>query len=88
MRVAEGHSHDSIPPLGLNPQGRGNFRKKWEMGDVALVYQDRMHGSPRQVLMHAQVRSRPARTFLHQCLCNQPSILGTTGGIVGDDDPT
>ena len=47
VRVAEGHGHDSIPPLGPSPRGRGNFRKEWEMGDVAWVYQDRMCGSPR-----------------------------------------
>ena len=87
MRVAGGHSCDSIPPLGPSPQGRGNFRKEWELGDVARVYRDRMCGSPRQVPMHAQVRWQPARTFLRQCLHTQPSVLGTTGGIVSDDDP-
>ena len=88
MRVAEGHSRDSIPPLGPSPQGRGNFRKEWEVGNVARVYRDRMRGSPRRIPMHAQVRWRPTRMFLRQCLRNQPSILGTTGGIVSDDNPT
>ena len=88
MRVAEGHGHDSIPPLGPSPRGRGYFRKEWEVGDVARVYRDRMCGSPRRVPMHAQVRWQLTRTFLCQCLRNQPSVLGTTGGIVSDDDPT
>ena len=88
MRVAEGHGRDSIPPLGPSPRGRGNFRKEWEVGDVAQVYQDRMCGSPRRVPMHAQVRWRLTRMFLRQCLHNQPSVLGTTGGIVSDDNPT
>ena len=88
MRFAEGHGCDSIPPLGPSPRGRGNFRKEWEVSDVARVYWGRMRGSLRRVPMHAQVRWRPTRTFLHQCLRNQPSVLGTTGGIFGDDDPT
>ena len=47
VRVAEGHGRDSIPPLGPCPRGRGNFRKEWELGNVALVFQNRPCGSPR-----------------------------------------